>query len=192
MLRVEHKSALLEGPCSLFSHTPSKRIQKSNQIFPAARPTKNIPICGAHWWDPLMCLRSSSSPGNAKFVDFLVVGRVLQSSIHAQGKVDSRCRAMLNWLFAARGQISLHISERFFCTATPSFLPVIVRISSSFGDLCQQDMGTGLPFRPATFDGCISVSALQVSGFRVMCLARHFGADRSFRYFSRNPKKKCN
>ena len=33
----------------------------------------------------------------------------------------------------------------------------------SFGDLCQQDMGTGLPFRPATFDGCISVSALQVT-----------------------------
>ncbi|CAM9135354.1 unnamed protein product [Choristocarpus tenellus] len=29
------------------------------------------------------------------------------------------------------------------------------------GDLCQHDMGTGLPFRPATFDGCISVSALQ-------------------------------
>eukprot|EP00904_Undaria_pinnatifida_P007484 jgi/Undpi1/3866/HiC_scaffold_16.g07234.m1 len=32
---------------------------------------------------------------------------------------------------------------------------------TDFGDLCQQDMGTGLPFRPATFDGCISVSALQ-------------------------------
>lgn len=32
---------------------------------------------------------------------------------------------------------------------------------TDFGDLCQHDMGTGLPFRPATFDGCISVSALQ-------------------------------
>merc|ERR1712176_598809 len=29
------------------------------------------------------------------------------------------------------------------------------------GDLLQQDMGTGLPFRPATFDACISISALQ-------------------------------
>ncbi|CAM9552111.1 unnamed protein product [Discosporangium mesarthrocarpum] len=29
------------------------------------------------------------------------------------------------------------------------------------GDLCEHDMGTGLPFRPATFDGCVSVSALQ-------------------------------
>ncbi|CAN0332920.1 unnamed protein product [Ectocarpus sp. 8 AP-2014] len=32
---------------------------------------------------------------------------------------------------------------------------------TDFGDLCHHDMGTGLPFRPATFDGCISVSALQ-------------------------------
>ncbi|CAN0433826.1 unnamed protein product, partial [Ascophyllum nodosum] len=32
---------------------------------------------------------------------------------------------------------------------------------TDFGDLCQHDMGTGLPFRPATFDGCVSVSALQ-------------------------------
>lgn len=38
----------------------------------------------------------------------------------------------------------------------------LVFLPSSFGDLCQHDMGTGLPFRPATFDGCISVSALQV------------------------------
>lgn len=40
------------------------------------------------------------------------------------------------------------------------FLKIIAYFS--FGDLCQHDMGTGLPFRPATFDGCISVSALQV------------------------------
>jgi len=32
---------------------------------------------------------------------------------------------------------------------------------SSPGDLLHHDMGTGLPFRPATFDGCISISALQ-------------------------------
>ena len=30
----------------------------------------------------------------------------------------------------------------------------------STGDLLQHDMGTGLPFRPATFDACISISAL--------------------------------
>lgn len=54
------------------------------------------------------------------------------------------------------------MSEPFFGTAASFFLVLRVRILSSFGDLCQQDMGTGLPFRPATFDGCISVSALQV------------------------------
>lgn len=31
------------------------------------------------------------------------------------------------------------------------------------GDLVRSDMGQGLPFRPATFDGVISVSAIQVS-----------------------------
>lgn len=34
-------------------------------------------------------------------------------------------------------------------------------IQDSTGDLMHHDMGTGLPFRPATFDACISVSALQ-------------------------------
>eukprot|EP00550_Attheya_septentrionalis_P000993 CAMPEP_0198294260 /NCGR_PEP_ID=MMETSP1449-20131203/21442_1 /TAXON_ID=420275 /ORGANISM="Attheya septentrionalis, Strain CCMP2084" /LENGTH=321 /DNA_ID=CAMNT_0043994155 /DNA_START=31 /DNA_END=996 /DNA_ORIENTATION=- len=29
------------------------------------------------------------------------------------------------------------------------------------GDLMHHDMGTGLPFRPATFDACVSISALQ-------------------------------
>ena len=33
--------------------------------------------------------------------------------------------------------------------------------SLSTGDLIHHDMGTGLPFRPATFDACISISALQ-------------------------------
>merc|ERR1719330_71542 len=32
---------------------------------------------------------------------------------------------------------------------------------ASTGDLMHHDMGTGLPFRPASFDGCISISALQ-------------------------------
>ncbi|KAL7578414.1 hypothetical protein ACA910_012810 [Epithemia clementina (nom. ined.)] len=32
---------------------------------------------------------------------------------------------------------------------------------TSNGDLLHHDMGTGLPFRPATFDACISISALQ-------------------------------
>jgi len=31
----------------------------------------------------------------------------------------------------------------------------------STGDLMHHDMGTGLPFRPATYDACISISALQ-------------------------------
>lgn len=32
---------------------------------------------------------------------------------------------------------------------------------ASSGDLMHHDMGSGLPFRPATFDACISISALQ-------------------------------
>lgn len=32
---------------------------------------------------------------------------------------------------------------------------------ASTGDLMHHDMGTGLPFRPATFDACVSISALQ-------------------------------
>ncbi|GMH53806.1 hypothetical protein TrRE_jg10831, partial [Triparma retinervis] len=35
------------------------------------------------------------------------------------------------------------------------------RETSTTGDLFHHDMGTGLPFRPASFDGCISISALQ-------------------------------
>jgi 18S rRNA (guanine1575-N7)-methyltransferase len=34
-------------------------------------------------------------------------------------------------------------------------------LRESTGDLLHHDMGTGLPFRPATFDACISISALQ-------------------------------
>src|SRR6056300_1604234 len=35
------------------------------------------------------------------------------------------------------------------------------REEPSPGDLLHHDMGTGLPFRPASFDACISISALQ-------------------------------
>ena len=34
-------------------------------------------------------------------------------------------------------------------------------LQESTGDLLHHDMGTGLPFRPATFDACISISAIQ-------------------------------
>jgi len=34
-------------------------------------------------------------------------------------------------------------------------------VHTSSGDLMHHDMGTGLPFRPATFDACISISAIQ-------------------------------
>lgn len=34
-------------------------------------------------------------------------------------------------------------------------------VNEPTGDLLHHDMGTGLPFRPATFDACISISALQ-------------------------------
>ncbi len=52
--------------------------------------------------------------------------------------------------------------EFFLCAAAPPPPYSANHRVFSFGDLCQHDMGTGLPFRPATFDGCISVSALQV------------------------------
>jgi 18S rRNA (guanine1575-N7)-methyltransferase len=35
------------------------------------------------------------------------------------------------------------------------------KVLQSTGDLMHHDMGSGLPFRPATFDACISISALQ-------------------------------
>ena len=48
--RAEHKSALSRGPVgSFFAYPHSKRIQESNQIFPAARPTKY-----SHLWGPLV------------------------------------------------------------------------------------------------------------------------------------------
>ena len=40
------------------------------------------------------------------------------------------------------------------------------------GDVLLNDMGQGLPFRPATFDGCISISAIQW-----LCNAESTGAN---------------
>lgn len=42
-----------------------------------------------------------------------------------------------------------------------SMLTVANEQENEKGDLCHADMGQGLPFRPATFDAAISVSALQ-------------------------------
>ena len=57
--RGRTQKCAFRGPVqSFFAYPHSKRIQISNQLFPAARPTKNIPICGAHWWDPLRGLRA--------------------------------------------------------------------------------------------------------------------------------------
>jgi 18S rRNA (guanine1575-N7)-methyltransferase len=47
------------------------------------------------------------------------------------------------------------------CDISKSMLEVASEQESETGDLLQVDMGQGLPFRPGTFDGVISVSALQ-------------------------------
>lgn len=47
------------------------------------------------------------------------------------------------------------------CDISPSMLQVAREEGSEVGDVLQHDMGLGLPFRQAAFDGCISVSALQ-------------------------------
>jgi 18S rRNA (guanine1575-N7)-methyltransferase len=49
------------------------------------------------------------------------------------------------------------------CDISPSMLEVArdEADEDSTGDLVRHDMGLGLPFTQATFDGCISVSALQ-------------------------------
>jgi 18S rRNA (guanine1575-N7)-methyltransferase len=44
---------------------------------------------------------------------------------------------------------------------SPSMLDVAVERGVDDGDICQMDMGHGLPFRPGSFDGAISISALQ-------------------------------
>jgi len=44
---------------------------------------------------------------------------------------------------------------------SPSMLDVAVERGVDDGDICLLDMGHGLPFRPGSFDGAISISALQ-------------------------------
>lgn len=47
------------------------------------------------------------------------------------------------------------------CDISRSMLEVASERDNINGDLIHHDMGLGLPFRPATFDGIISISALQ-------------------------------
>jgi len=47
------------------------------------------------------------------------------------------------------------------CDISRSMLNVANDKDSESGDLVEADMGQGLPFRPGTFDGVISISALQ-------------------------------
>jgi 18S rRNA (guanine1575-N7)-methyltransferase len=47
------------------------------------------------------------------------------------------------------------------CDISASMLDVANQRDNDMGDLVKSDMGQGLPFRPATFDGVVSISALQ-------------------------------
>ncbi len=47
------------------------------------------------------------------------------------------------------------------CDISKSMLEVAAERESETGDILHADMGQGLPFRPGTFDGVISISALQ-------------------------------
>lgn len=47
------------------------------------------------------------------------------------------------------------------CDISRSMLDVANQRENEKGDLIEHDMGQGLPFRPGTFDGVISISALQ-------------------------------
>lgn len=47
------------------------------------------------------------------------------------------------------------------CDIAPSMLEIARERDAENGDLLTSDMGQGLPFRPGTFDGVISISALQ-------------------------------
>lgn len=47
------------------------------------------------------------------------------------------------------------------CDISDSMLQVASEKESETGDLISSDMGQGLPFRPGSFDGAISISALQ-------------------------------
>jgi 18S rRNA (guanine1575-N7)-methyltransferase len=47
------------------------------------------------------------------------------------------------------------------CDISKSMLDVAIERDNTKGDFLNVDMGQGLPFRPGTFDGVISISALQ-------------------------------
>jgi len=47
------------------------------------------------------------------------------------------------------------------CDISESMLAIAADQDSETGDIIHADMGQGLPFRPASFDGAISISALQ-------------------------------
>lgn len=47
------------------------------------------------------------------------------------------------------------------CDISKDMLEVASERESEVGDLCQVDMGLGLPYRPGSFDGVISISAIQ-------------------------------
>ena len=61
-------------------------------------------------------------------------------------------------------------------------LSIAAEQQSDAGDVMQHDMGLGLPFRRATFDGCISVSALQWLCYANM--KEHTAKKRLMRFFS--------
>jgi hypothetical protein len=57
-------------------------------------------------------------------------------------------------------QRRMHRKHSVECRTTKTMKVATTVMFGSTGDLTHHDMGSGLPFRPATFDACISISAL--------------------------------
>ncbi|KAK6473460.1 putative 18S rRNA (guanine-N(7))-methyltransferase [Huso huso] len=78
-----------------------------------------------------------------------------------------------------------HLSEQGHCWVGVDISPAMLEVALDReveGDLILGDMGQGIPFRPGTFDGCISISALQW-----LCNAdkkSHSPPRRLYRFFS--------
>ncbi|KAK1158380.1 putative 18S rRNA (guanine-N(7))-methyltransferase [Acipenser oxyrinchus oxyrinchus] len=78
-----------------------------------------------------------------------------------------------------------HLSEQGHCWVGVDISPAMLDVALDReveGDLILGDMGQGIPFRPGTFDGCISISALQW-----LCNAdkkSHSPPRRLYRFFS--------
>lgn len=68
------------------------------------------------------------------------------------------------------------------CDVSPDMLDIAAEAQPETGDVMRHDMGLGLPFRSATFDGCISVSALQWLCYSN--LKEHSAKKRLMRFFS--------